>query len=114
MAKQALYKETSDDPLGARLYLTSYRVLRHAEQTLAEYDMTFHSYLALYYIDKIPRISIKDLCEYVDVSQSIISRTVQNLQTKKCLKKRVRPIGAKPNLPSHQRRAGSLRRRAAN
>lgn len=87
MAKQALYKETSDDPLGARLYLTSYRVIRHAEQTLGSFDMTFHTYLALYYIDKVPRISIKDLCEYMDVSQSIVSRTVQNLQGKNMLKK---------------------------
>lgn len=86
---KALYKETAEDPLGAKLYLTSYRVLRHAEQSLAEYDLTFHSYLALFYIEKIPRVSIKELCEYLDVSQSIISRTVQNLHTKNLLKRAV-------------------------
>jgi DNA-binding MarR family transcriptional regulator len=89
MAKHALYKETTDDPLGTKLYLSSYRVLRHAEQLLSEFDMTFHSYLAMYYIDKIPRISMKELCEYIDVSQSIISRTVQNLQNKGLLKRAV-------------------------
>lgn len=84
---KALYKETAEDPLGAKLYLTSYRVIRHAEQSLAEFDLTFHSYLALYYVDKIPRISIKELCEYLDVSQSIISRTVHNLHTKGLIKR---------------------------
>lgn len=87
MAKNALYKETTEDPLGTKLYLSSYRVMRHAEQALAEFDVSFHSYLAMYYIDKIPRISMKELCEYIDVSQSIISRTVQNLQTKGLLKR---------------------------
>jgi DNA-binding MarR family transcriptional regulator len=89
MSKHALYKETNEDPLGSKLYLSSYRVIRHAEQVLAEFDMTFHSYLAMYYIDKVPRISMKELCEYIDVSQSIISRTVQNLQDKKLLKRAV-------------------------
>jgi len=88
MAK-ALYKETAEDPLGAKLYLTSYRVLRHAEQSLAEFDLTFHSFLALYYVEKVPRISIKELCEYLDVSQSIISRTVQNLHSKGLLKRAI-------------------------
>ena len=82
MSKRALYKESSEDPLGSKLYLTSYRVLRHAEQALAEFNISFHSYLALYYIEKIPRISMRELCEYLDVSQSIISRTVQTLQKK--------------------------------
>ncbi|MCA9347074.1 MarR family transcriptional regulator [Candidatus Saccharibacteria bacterium] len=89
MAKSALYKETADDPLGNKLYLTSYRVMRHAEQILIDFDLTFHSYLALYYIDRIPRISMKDLCEYIDVSQSIISRTVSNLESKGLLKKAI-------------------------
>lgn len=87
MSKRALYKETSEDPLGTKLYLTSYRVLRHAEQSLAEFDISFHSYLALYYIDKIPRISMRELCEHLDVSQSIISRTVQTLSSKGLLRR---------------------------
>ncbi len=87
MAKSALYKETSEDPLGTKLYLTSYRVIRHAEQALAEFDISYHSYLALYYIDKIPRVSMRELCEYLDVSQSIISRTVQTLQSKGLLRR---------------------------
>lgn len=87
MSKHALYKETNEDPLGSKLYLTSYRVIRHAEQVLAEFDMTFHTYLAMYYIDKVPRISMKELGEYIDVSQSIISRTVQNLHDKGLLKR---------------------------
>jgi len=87
VAKRALYKETTEDPLGTKLYLSSYRVMRHAEQALAEFDISFHSYLAMYYIDKIPRISMKELCEYIDVSQSIISRTVQNLQNKGLIKR---------------------------
>lgn len=87
MAKSVLYKETSEDPLGTKLYLTSYRVLRHAEQSLSEFDISFHSYLALYYIDKIPRVSMRELCGYLDVSQSIISRTVQTLQSKGMLRR---------------------------
>ena len=87
MPKHALYKETTEDPLGSKIYLTSYRVIRHADQALQEFDLTFHSYLALYYIDKIPRISMRELCEYIDVSQSIISRSVQNLQSKGLLKR---------------------------
>jgi len=95
MAKSALYKETSEDPLGTKLYLTSYRVIRHAEQALAEFDISYHSYLALYYIDKIPRVSMRELCEYLDVSQSIISRTVQTLQSKGLLRKKLRKASGK-------------------
>lgn len=87
MPKHALYKETTEDPLGSKLYLTAYRVIRHADQILAEFDLTFHGYLTLYYIDKIPRISMKELCEYIDVSQSIVSRSVHNLQEKGLVKR---------------------------
>lgn len=87
MAKRALYKETAEDPLGAKLYITSYRVLRHAEQSLAQYDLSFHSYLVLYYVDKIPRISMRELGEYLDVTGSIVSRTIQNLQAKNLVKR---------------------------
>ena len=89
MPKHALYKETTEDPLGTKLYLTAYRVIRHADQILSEFDLTFHGYLTLYYIDKIPRISMKELCEYIDVSQSIVSRSVQNLQQKGLIKRAI-------------------------
>jgi DNA-binding MarR family transcriptional regulator len=81
---KGLYKDTAEDSLGAKVYLTSYRVMRHAETILSqEFDLTFHSYLTLYYIDRIPRISMRHLCEYLDVSQSIVSRTIGNLEQRK-------------------------------
>lgn len=80
--QHALYKDTANDPLGAKVYLTSYRVIRHAELSLQEFDLSFHSYLALTYIEMVPRINMKELSDYLDVSQSIISRTVHSLERK--------------------------------
>jgi DNA-binding MarR family transcriptional regulator len=82
VAKGALYSGNTEDALGTKLYLSAYRVMRHSEQALAEFDISYHSYLALYFIDKIPRVSMKELCSYLDVTQSIVSRTVKALEEK--------------------------------
>jgi DNA-binding MarR family transcriptional regulator len=87
--RRALYKDTAEDPLGTRLYISAYRLTRHAEQILSDFDLTLHSYLVLYYVEKIPRVSIKELTEFLDVSQSIVSRSVQNLEQRKLLKRSV-------------------------
>jgi DNA-binding MarR family transcriptional regulator len=87
MAKGALYSGNTEDALGTKLYLSAYRVMRHSEQVLAEFDISYHSYLALYFIDKIPRVSMKELCSYLDVTQSIVSRTIKALEEKGFVRK---------------------------
>jgi len=82
MARSGLYKDTAEDPLGSKLYITAYRTIRHAENILSSFGLTFHSFLILYYVDKLPRANVKVITELMYVSQPIVSRSLKLLEGK--------------------------------
>ena len=82
MAKGALKKQIEDDVLGSKLVLTAYRTMRFVEISVEAFGLTYHTYLILYFADKIPRVSVKELTNLLDISQPIISRTVSQLESK--------------------------------
>ncbi len=88
MAKGALKKQIEDDVLGCKLVLTAYRTMRFVERSVETFGLSYHTFLVLYFADKIPRVSVKELTSLLDISQPIISRTVSQLESKGWVNKR--------------------------
>ena len=87
MASPLLKKHIEDDVLGAKLTLTAYHYTRYVEKALEHYALSYHTYLVLYFTDKIPRVSVKELAVVMEVSQPIISRTLMQLEARRLIKK---------------------------
>lgn len=84
-------KSCNDESVGRLLYLTAQTMTLHAEKVLKPYDLTVEQLQLLKNVDQETALSQQQLCEVVQKSAANVTRILDRLERKGCVRREINP-----------------------
>ena len=91
-------KSCEEEPIGRLLYITAHIMTLHAEKVLKPYDLTVEQLQLLKNIAEDTALSQQQLCEIVQKSAANVTRILDRLERKDCVRRERNPADRRSSL----------------
>ena len=91
-------KSCEEEPIGRLLYITAQIMTLHAEKVLKPYDLTVEQLQLLKNIAEDTALSQQQLCEIVQKSAANVTRILDRLERKDCVRRERNPADRRSSL----------------